>query len=463
VQHLKVISTRHFGDGVVTTIIGWRETDNLSRSVLDSSPNDVFGVAFRLDQSQWSVETRYTGSFLDDRWETTAGLYYFTQDFVYREQREIAGLFVGPGGAFVAFPPGLGGGLRSEFGGNQGQNTYGIFSSNDFALTDALTLNVGGRYTFEDKDADITVQALNVPGGVQPCEFLSNDNCTGVDFTESAEFNNFSPRLGFQYQINDDTQFYGSWSRGFRAGGFNLRTTTPAATTDPSAVDDEIQSAFEVGLKGDFLNDRLRANVALFHSDVNDLQRAVTPVDGASAGVQLILNTADVTIQGIEGEASFIVSDDLTLNGFFGVLDSEFDEVLNDLNGDRVLDETDFDLELPSLAKFTAGTSIDYRHDLENGEIGFNATYGYRSRAASDDANTPTTFQSNRHIINASLAYTSEDGHWTASIYGKNLANEVRFQTINIINGVTQSGNDGGTIQTPQKGRVFGAEFTYNF
>jgi len=450
-----------FGDGVITTIAGYRETNNTSITEFDGRPMDIFGIAFRIDQSQWSAETRYSGSFFDGRWETTAGLYFFTQDIIYREERGITGLFLGPGGAFVPLAGGLG--VRAEFGGDQGQNTYGVFSSNDFAVTNALTLNIGARYTFEEKDAQITAQALNIPGGAQPCEFLSNDPCSGVDFNEAEEFNNFSPRVGFQYKINDDTQVYGSWSRGFRSGGFNLRTTTPVATTDASAVDDEIQSAFEVGIKGDFFNDRVRTNIALYHSDVDGLQRAVTPVDGPSAGAQLIENTADVTLKGVEVEASVLVTDNFTWNGFFGIIDSEFDDILFDLNNDGVLNDADFDLELPLLAKYSAGTSIDYRYEFQNGELGLNATYGYRSRAASDDANTPTTFQNERHIINASLAYTSEDGKWTAAIYGKNLANELIFQTINIVNGITQSGNDGGAISTPQKGRVIGAEITVNF
>jgi len=446
-----------FGNGVITTILGWRETKNLTEAEIDGRPQDIFQADFRLDQSQWSAETRYAGSFFDDRWTTTAGLYYFTQDIIYREERFLTGIISGDLNIVPVFGPA---GVTSQFGGNQGQNTYGAFTSNDFAVTEALTLSAGVRYTFEDKDAQITAQSLAPPGSPQPCVFLSNDPCL-VDFNESEEFENFSPRLGFQYRVNDDTQFYGSWSRGFRAGGFNLRTTTPVASTDPSAVDDEIQSAFELGLKGDFFNDRVRTNIAVFQSDVNGLQRAITLPEGN--GIQLIENTADVTIQGVELETNFLVSDNFTVNGFFGYLDSDFDEILFDLSGDGVVDDADFDLELPLLAEISAGTSIDYRHALENGEIGLNASYSYRSEAESNDGNQPGTTQGERHIINASLAYTSEDGHWTASIYGKNLANEVRLQTINIFNNLTQAGNDGGTIQTPQKGRVVGAEITYNF
>jgi len=211
------------------------------------------------------------------------------------------------------------------------------------------------------------------------------------------------------------------------------------------------------------LDDRLRTNIAAFHSDVNGLQRAVTIQTEFGTASQLIENTADVTIQGVELEASYIVSDDFTVNGFFGYLDSEFDEILFDLSGDGVVDDADFDLELPNLAKFSAGTSIDYIHALENGEVGLNASYSYRSSAETGDNNGEGTREGERHIINASLGYTTEDGRWKASIYGKNLANEILLQTITIFPGFTSAGGDGGTIQTPQKGRVFGAEVTYNF
>jgi len=103
---------------------------------------------------------------------------------------------------------------------------------------------------------------------------------------------------------------------------------------------------------------------------------------------------------------------------------------------------------------------------LGQGELGLVASYGYRSDAESNDDNQETTTQPERHIINASLAYTSEDGNWTAAVYGKNLANEVLNQTINSFPGFTGPPGpiaSAGSIQPVQKGRVIGAEVTYNF
>jgi len=436
-----------FGDGVVTTIIGYRELENTSLSDIDSSPESAFDFGLFLDQSQWSAETRYSGSFFDGRWTPTVGAYFFTQDIIYREQREISLL------PFFGAPVQLAG----DFGGNQLQNTYGLFTSNDFAVTDALTLTLGGRYTFEEKEVEITRFR---GAGPQPCVFGSTEPCTIIDFEDSEDWNNFSPKVGLKYDVNDDTQVYGSWSQGFRSGGYNLRIQN--ASIDPTVVDEESSNAFEFGLKGDFFDDRLRANVAVFSQQIDDLQRTITNSDAS----QQIENTADVTIQGIEVEATVIVTDNLAVSGYLGLLDGDYTEILFDLTGDGLVNDDDLNLRLPLLADVSAGFSFDYTHDLENGELGLVASYGYRSDAESNDDNQATTTQPERHIINASLAYTTEDGNWTAAVYGKNLANEVLNQTINSFPGFTGPPGpiaNAGSIQPVQKGRVIGAEVTYNF
>jgi len=430
------------GDGVITNILSWKETDNINNSDIDAGPNNVFNFALNVDQVQYSVESRYTGSFFNDRWTTTLGGYFFTQDIQYREFREL-----------------FGGALSSTFGGQQNQNTYGLFSSNDFAVTDAVTLTLGGRYTFEEKDVSVARQNFGSP----PCTFDTSETCQ-FDFVDSEDWSNFSPKVGLQWDINDDSQVYGTWSRGFRSGGYNLRLTGPL---DPGPTDEESQSAFEIGFKGDLFDDRLRTNIAVFSSDIDDVQRQITEtliIGGNPTVVQTVENTADITIQGIEVEATAIVSDSLAISGFLGVLDGEYDEVLGDLNADGAIDDLDLALDFPLLAELSYGVSLDYTHQLPSGEVGLLASYSFRDDVASDDANTPTTRQPSINNVDASLRYTSEDERWTFSIYGQNLTDEVFLQTVNVLGAITAGPNGGdGSIQTPAKGRVIGAEMTVNF
>jgi len=242
-----------------------------------------------------------------------------------------------------------------------------------------------------------------------------------------------------------------------------LRLTGPA---DPGPTDEESQSAFEIGFKGDLFDDRLRTNIAVFSSDIDDVQRQITTtqiIGGNPTVVQTVENTADITIQGVEVEATAIVSDSLAVSGFLGVLDGEYNEV-GDLNGDGVSDALDLALDFPLLAELSYGVSLDYTHQLPSGEVGLLASYSFRDDVASDDANTPTTRQPSINNVDASLRYTSEDERWTFSIYGQNLTDEVFLQTVNVLGAITAGPNGGdGSIQTPAKGRVIGAEMTVNF
>jgi len=426
---------------VITNILAWRETDNINNSDIDAGPNFLFNFALNVDAVQYSLESRYTGSFFDDRLTTTLGGYFFTQDIQYREFRELAFF----------------GGVNSTFGGQQDQNTYGLFASNDFAVTDALTVTLGGRYTFEEKEVGVARQNF----GLSPCTFDTSEACT-FDFVDEEDWSNFSPKVGVKWDINDSSQVYGSWSRGFRSGGYNLRLTGPA---DPGPVDEEKQSAFEIGFKGDLFDDRLRTNIAVFSSNIDDIQRQVTTtqlINDVPTVVQVVTNSADVTIQGVELEATAIISDSLSIGGFLGLIDGDYD-VVGDLNDDGVADDIDLGLGFPNLAPVSWGVSVDYTHQLQSGEVGLLASYNFRDEAESTEANIPNTIQPTINVVDASLRYTSEDEHWTLAIYGQNLTDEVILQTVNDLGGVTRAPNGDGSIQTPQKGRVIGAEVTYNF
>jgi len=269
-----------------------------------------------------------------------------------------------------------------------------------------------------------------------------------------------------RWQVNDDAQLYASWSKGFRSGGYNLRITRP--NQSPGPVDEEEQTAIELGFKGDWLDGRLRTNVALFRSELEDLQRTTTAGDAGVAGViQQSRNTADATIQGVEFEISSYLTDELLFSAFGGYLDGEYDTVLFDISGDdlMIVDEEDLALDLPLLAQLTYGVSLDYTLELSSGgSLAMQTSYNYRSEVESTDDNDEGTTQDDRTILNASIKYTSADESWSASLYGKNLTDEVILNTLARFGTITSPTADGpGTIQPLAKGRVIGVEVTRNF
>jgi len=433
-----------FGDGTITNILGYRTVDSLTDADIDSRPGGFFDGIFNLEQEQFSAELRYAGSIIDDFWTITAGAYYFEQELLYRENRSI-----------------FGGIVEGTFGGEQETNTWALFASNEFAITDSITLLGGLRYTDEEKD----VLTATFFGGGGPCGTLdpSDDSCT-FNFSDSESWSNLSPKVGVKWDVSDDAQIYGSWQRGFRSGGYNLRVSN--ASQSPGPVDEEQQSAFELGAKADLFDGRLRTNVALFRSEIEDLQRVVTQGDPNNPGavIQTAANTADATIQGIEIEASAFISESFQISGFLGLIDSEYTSVRDDLTGDGIVDADDLALQLPLLAESSYGFSANYTHGLESGgNISAIASYSFRPEVEATDTNQAGTQLPSNDILNGSISYTSPDEKWTVAVYGKNLTNDVILQTRAIFPGITTGPGGFGTIQPVAKGRIIGAEATLNF
>ncbi|MCC5995390.1 MAG: TonB-dependent receptor [Oceanicaulis sp.] len=425
-----------FGDGTITNILGWRDVDGTSTGDIDATPGFLFHSAASNAQEQWSNELRYAGTF--NNVDVTAGLFYFDQTINYVEQRNLLG------GALVP----IGGGYIDHM-------TWGAFSQFDIHATDRLTINLGGRYSYERKRARI--QAL-LPGA--PC--VVGTGCTVITggpgaFEDTDSWTSFAPKVGFQYELEDDTQLYGFWTRGFRSGGYNLRNTDP--TFAPGPYDQEQVDSFELGLKTDFADGAVRVNAAAFWNEITDMQREVNLPSAATGVVQLIQNTADARIRGFEVEARAFLSDNFIVHGQVGYLDGEYKSVLFDLNGDGVIDGADLALDIPRLAPWTYGVGAIFDTPLDNwGGANLNASvsYNYRDRNAYTDNNLG--FFESVGLLDASLALGFHEGGTVLSLYGKNLTDEVTFGGDTQLPAMLGPAPLGGTFSPMNKGRVIGVE-----
>ena len=451
-----------FGNGTITNVFGWREYDSDSVGDIDATPGNFFTAPAKIRQDQLSNEIRYAGQFFD-RLDITAGFYYFTQDIAYLERRQ---LFVEP----VFFPiPALPptSFIDSTLGGTQDQTTLAFFTQADLELSPEITMTLGLRYTYEKKEAQIATfrnavfLAPGVPlpaalGGVpSPCDFDA-ETCA-FDFVDDANWNNVTPKIGMQWRPTDDAQLYAFWTKGFRSGGYNFRNTSLSFT--PAPFDEEEQSSFEVGAKADWMGGRLRTNIAFFHNELDDMQREINLSDPFVGVVQLIRNTADATILGVEFDAQFVVMDNLLLMGSFGHVDGEYDEIRFDLTGDGVIDGTDLALDIPRLADWTY--SIGFVHDLPVGGLGTvtsRLNFAHRNGAAYTDNNLGTLNEVD--MLDASIALTTWNDQVQVSLFGKNLLDEV-----------TEGGDTqipfplgvGGTFSPLNKGFTWGVEVSYTY
>ncbi len=439
-------------NGTITNIYGYRDYEASGTVDIDSQPRSVFHAPSWLEAEQVSNELRYNGLFAE-KLNLTTGLYYFNNEISYHERRNLLGFAV-PGENTYA--------LSQDGGGEYEVETMGVFLAADYDVSEQLTLTAGIRYTEEEKDAKITSLILNVTRPSLDQSALCNvtEGTCPFDFVDSEKWESWSPKLGLTYHLNDDARIYAHWTRGFRSGGYNLRNTSgDIVNNGPGPFDEEQVDNYELGFKAEFGRGRL--NGALFFNDIQDMQREVNLADPVSGVVQVIKNTADADILGVELDGTFSVTDSLLINASVGWIDPEYTDVFFDLNGDGVVDGADEDLDLPRAAEWTY--SIGLNHDLELGNwlMSSRISYAYRDESAYTDNNRGYILE--QDILDAGIDFFSNDGHWEVGVYGRNLLDTVKHggdtQLPTTLGGVGL----GGTFAPLSKGSVYGFQLTYHY
>jgi len=421
-----------FGDGTITDILGYRQYKNSTLGDIDSTPVFIFHARSLTDQDQISNELRYSGGW--SNLDLTAGIYYFDQSLDYFENRLL------PVSGFP--PPGITG------GGHQNHNVLAGYAQFDVRLSQSLTVNLGGNYTREKKDANIASIPLSA---LNQCVFPTG--CASYDFNDSRDWNNFTPKIGVQVMPDDETQFYAYWTKGFRSGGYNMRHTAVGIPNE--AFDEEEVRSVEIGMKKDFAGGKVRANVALYRNRVNNMQREINLSDPIVGVVQLIKNTADATIKGVDAEFTAVLTDHLVVRANLGYVDGGYDSVIYDISGDDVINDTDLALHIPRLAPWSYGGEIIYNRDTGWGSFTAQAGGYHRDKAYYTDNNRGELRAAD--MFDARIAFGFMDDSLLFSIFGKNLKDEVT------IGGDTQLSSifPGSTFSPLNKGRIYGAEVQY--
>lgn len=418
------------GPGTLTNIFGYRKVEQNALSDVDASPLLLFHGDIIIDQDQISNELRYFGE-VTDQLDLTAGLYYFDQDVYYRENRYLA---------FNTIVAGL--------GGDQAHKNYGAFLNADYRLTDTLTVTAGARYTEEKKSANVTRFGLcNVTTLV-----------CAPDFSDSEKWSNVTPKIGVRYDANEDVLLYAHWTRGFRSGGYNFRTTVPAIF-DAGPTDEEKQDSFEVGFKSSWMDRRFVMNGAAFYNDLQDLQRELNVANPVVGVVQGIRNTADATIKGFELDMVALPIPQWAFNASLGYLDGDYDEVRFDLSSDGLINDADLALSIPRLPTWTYTVGSTFDQDLGDfAVLSLRGEYSHRSSAFYTDNNIGVL--PSYDVFNASVSLISMDEQWTLTLYGKNLSDEAIVQQSTTLP-FAQFGAP--RLSTLQEGRRWGLELKFQY
>lgn len=410
------------------SITSWRDLDYGTELDLDGTPINAFGIYYFNDQLQVSQELQL--GYVDERMSVIGGLYYFREDGSTFD-----------GGIFSNFLIAASG--ESSFR----TDSYAAFGQIDYSFTDRFTGIFGFRYTDEEKDYRRTIEDFDLTAlaglMVDPDTFeisYANPellNPRSADLTpgggigaprpvaapDPASFDNVSLKVGMKYELSDTAQAFATVSEGFKSGGFNGRL----AEGQLEPYDEETLISYEIGLKSQWLDDRLRANAAVFHTDYEDLQVSsfeATP-DG-STFLPIFTNAGEASIQGVELELTALVTERLSMIANLGYLDAQYDEFLAGTDADtgEVIDVSD-QREIVNAPQWDSFVRFAYDLPLASGGGFTLATdWAFRDKTYLEVNSSENLAQGAHSVYNASIAYDSADGRWRVMLGGKNLTDE---------------------------------------
>jgi iron complex outermembrane receptor protein len=142
-----------------------------------------------------------------------------------------------------------------------------------------------------------------------------------------------NPTAIVAYKFTDDLNVYAKYAQGYRSGGFNGEAGSDIATTTP--FNPETIDSYEIGVKSEWLDRRLSANLAAFYNHHHDMQLSV--FTAISALQSLIENAGSATMKGVELETVFQPVDVLRLHANVAYLDATYDQFIDtNASGERV-------------------------------------------------------------------------------------------------------------------------------
>ncbi len=421
-------------ESFLLTYIGTsRDMDEDNMQHFDGAPVDALRMRFFNDWHQKSHELRATSQF-SDQFEFVAGLYFWEVDYV---QRWDVGDLHYQLWRLGVFPIPLTPTSLNSNGQEQVTESKAAFLSGDWHLNDRWTLTAGFRWTEEEKDF------LGGNRGI-PYNPAVGDTIPPLFEPKSyyGKWDEVTPMVGARYQVSDDVMVYGSYSEGFKSGGFFGRQAN--FNLDPS-YDPEFVENYEVGLKSTWLDGRLIFNSAVFVSKYKDKQESILiPVDLSNVAT-VVRNAAVLDMNGAEAELMYQISPAWLVRGTYGYIDAVFDEYLADITGDQMVTDNS-GLTTRNTPKHTLGLTTSYTVPVGAGNLEGVVSYRYRDEVEMIADNDPLGHLGSIANLSASVSYAWDDDRYTVSAFGRNITDE-RERMVGRIADLTTRGwwNEGAT------------------
>lgn len=279
---------------------------------------------------------------------------------------------------------------------HQTSNSYAAFGDATYELFEAFHVDLGARVSKDDKKIDRAILPEN--GGP---DVLAGSG--------SFSTNKTTYKVGFDYALTTDILAYATYSTGYRPGSYASTYAFPPVTPVLLGhTSTETASNVEVGVKSQWLDNRLRLNATAFHTNYNDLQQQ-------SSTFPYPITTYNIALKGAELEVEARPLAALMFYASLGLLDAHISSGPQDGVRPRFTPKV----------QYSAGG--EYRVPVAQAELFAGANVVYTSKFTTDDANIPSVTQDCYALFAAQLGLEFRDGKYRVSIDGKNLSNKVYF------------------------------------
>ena len=325
------------------------------------------------------------------------------------------------------------------------------FANVDWRATDQLEFNFGGRYSHEDKT--FMFGRLGVPGNTYPaCAAAGGAGVAPAVCSLNGSSGKFTGghwdyRAAVQYQWTPNFMTYADVSTGFKGGGVNPR---PFYLSQEVAFAPETMTAFEGGIKSEWLDHRLRLNLAGFYDRYDSIQLTASNcafIPGSVAAGQAtpcaaILNAGNADVKGLEAEAEAHLFDGFSIDGSISYLSFDYTSLSVYAQGGA----------LPGCAPAgtaactTAGAgikpgmkspfaptwkySLGAQYQIPLGKLGYvipRLDWSYQSSFYGSASNSPWNLVQGYGLLNGRLTYKNPDGKWSAALEVSNITGKVYY------------------------------------
>lgn len=243
-----------------------------------------------------------------------------------------------------------------------------------------------------------------------------------IDTKYDKDFDNFSPSLTVAYDFSDELNAYAKVVSGYRSGGTS--TLSYQESLFQQGADEETIVSYEVGMKGDFLDRRLRVNGAIFNMEYDDYQGSIQT--GPQPAERDNLNIGDNTIYGAELDMTALLSHSLTFSLAAGYLNTEMGE--DSVDPGTGAPPTSLIDELPYAPELSYSATLDYSRTVMNGiALELHLNYSYQDESESGIVTGTSQLNNDYGLWDASVSLSQirlAGGEVKITLWGQNLTDE---------------------------------------